>query len=475
MTDYEVVIGLEVHVQLKTRTKMFCRCPAEFGRPPNSLTCPVCLGLPGSLPVPNREAFRMAVRTGLALGGTIAPFTKFDRKNYYYPDLPKNYQISQYDLPFCDGGAVRIDAEGGERDVGLTRIHLEEDAGKNTHGEGASLVDLNRAGTPLLEIVSRPDLPSADEAHAFLTELKAILLYLDVSDCNMEEGSLRCDANVSVRPRGQPALGTKVEVKNMNSFKAVRAALVFEADRQAGVLERGERVVQETRLWDEDRGKTASMRSKEEAEDYRYFPDPDLPPLRTTPEELEALRAELPELPRARRERYVRSLGLSAYDAGVLAGDKAISEYFEAVAAATPDAKGAANWVTNRVLAHLNDRKIPISRFPVPPAHLAQLIELLREKKISSKIAGDVFPKMIETGEAPARLVEAAGGGTIRDEAAIRTACRKVASESPGLVADYRAGKTKVLGALVGRVMKETKGKADPEMTNRILQEILES
>ncbi|MBI4617550.1 MAG: Asp-tRNA(Asn)/Glu-tRNA(Gln) amidotransferase subunit GatB, partial [Planctomycetes bacterium] len=453
------------------------------------------------------------------LESQIAPFTKFDRKNYYYPDLPKNYQISQYDLPFARGGHVTIDLvrgretapssqlgtrnselgtensrgalapvphsafriphssgplpAGAEKTIRLVRVHLEEDAGKLLHVEGASLVDLNRAGTPLLEIVTRPDLESPEEAYAFLVELKRILRYLDVSDCNMEEGSLRCDANLSVRRAGEIQLGTKSEIKNLNSFKMVRQALEHEAGRQVELLEKGEKVVQETRLWNEERQVTILMRSKEEAEDYRYFPEPDLPPIQTSRELVQEIYRSLPELPREKKKRYMTAYGLSDYDAGVLTQDAAVARYYEEVLAHTPDPKAAANWVMNQVLSAVNDRKIGIDEFPVRPPALAELVELARTKKITSRIAGEVWAKMLESGKSAARIVEELGGGTISDEGTLRPICEKAIADNPAVVADYRAGKTKVFQAFIGQVMRATKGKADPELTKRILEELL--
>jgi aspartyl-tRNA(Asn)/glutamyl-tRNA(Gln) amidotransferase subunit B len=469
---YETVIGLEVHAQLSTRTKLFCGCRNEFGAPPNSDTCPVCTGQPGALPVTNRAALALAVRAALALGAEVAPVSKFDRKNYFYCDLPKGYQISQYEEPYCTGGGVRL-ANGTF--VRLTRIHLEDDAGKAIHDRGdMTLVDLNRAGVPLIESVTEADLRSADDAHEYLTRLKEILRYAGVSDCDMEKGSLRCDVNVSVRPPGAP-LRTKVELKNLNSFRAVRDAILHESARQVAAYEAGDEAgfpVQETRLWDPGAGETRPMRSKEDAQDYRYFPDPDLPPLVVGPELLEQQRARLPELPDARRARYMAELGLSDYDAGVLTAEREVADFFERAAELCGDAKAAANVVSNEVLRALGDDELPgetLDELRIDPAGVAEVVRLTADGTISKSASRKVLREMLRTGDDAATATRALGLEQVRDEGQLEAWCRDALSGRDEVVADVRAGNAKALGALIGPVMQASRGKADPAAVRAIL------
>ncbi len=473
---YEVVIGLEVHVQLTTKTKIFCGCSTAFGQTPNSQTCPVCLALPGALPVLNRQAVEYAIRTGLATNCTIAAQSVFARKNYFYPDLPKGYQISQYELPTCQRGWLDIEGEWGSKRIGITRIHMEEDAGKLVHGElpgssQSSFVDLNRAGTPLLEVVSEPDLRSADEAVAYLKKLHQIVVYLGVCDGNLEEGSFRCDANVSLRPVGREQLGTRAEIKNVNSFRFVKQAIEHEIERQAELLDAGGKVVQETRLYDPQTGMTRSMRGKEEAHDYRYFPDPDLVPLVIDAQWIEAERALLPELPDARRRRYQDELGLNSYDAEVLTAERSMAEYFEACVALLPgQAKGIANWVMGELARKLNDGGITIAESPVTPALLVDLLKLVDAGTISGKIAKTVFDAMWATGHEPARIVKEQGLVQVSDTGAIEPIIDAIIAANPDQVEEYRGGKEKVFGFFVGQVMKASKGKANPALVNELLK-----
>ncbi|MCB9799308.1 MAG: Asp-tRNA(Asn)/Glu-tRNA(Gln) amidotransferase subunit GatB [Candidatus Omnitrophica bacterium] len=477
---YEAVIGLEVHVQLATQSKLFSGAPTHFGAEPNSNTTPICMGWPGTLPVLNEAALKLAIKAGLALNCRIAERLKFDRKHYFYPDLPKAYQISQYDMPVNGKGSLTIeleDEQGGLqiREIGITRAHLEEDAGKLLH-EGikdGSLVDYNRAGMPLLEIVSEPDIRTPAEAYAYLTALKAILQYLEVSDCNMEEGSLRCDANVSVRLIGETKFGTKTEIKNLNSFKAVQKAIQYEIDRQIEIVEGGDRVVQETRLWNDVKSQTFAMRSKEEAHDYRYFPDPDLVPFTIDRETVEEIQKSIPELPAARTQRFMKECGLSRYDASVLVGDKKLGDYFEAVIATGADSKLASNWIQSELLAILNERKIPIENSPVGADALAGLISLIQKNTISGKIAKDVLPMMFETGKTAEVIVKEKGLVQVTDTKLIEEVADRVLAANPKVVADFRAGKGQAVGFLVGQVMKETKGKANPKIVNEILTQKL--
>lgn len=476
--EYEVVIGLEVHTELKTASKIFCGCSTSFGAEQNTNVCPVCLGLPGVLPVLNAKVLEFAVRTGLALNCRILPFSKFDRKNYYYPDLPKNFQTSQYDLPIAVDGHLDIEVDGQTRRIGITRVHMEEDAGKLVHAgtiarADYTLVDYNRTGVPLLEIVSEPDIRSAEEAKAYLEKLKAILQYIDVSDCKMEEGSLRCDANISLRPKGETKLGTKAEIKNLNSFKAVQKGLEYEAYRQAEVLDEGGRIVQETRSWDDARGQTVSLRSKEQAHDYRYFPEPDLVPMVVDPAWVEDIRRSLPELPDARQARLMKDYGLSDYDAGVITASRAMADYFDATVAAGADAKAAANWLMGELSRHLNAAGREIDDCPVAPGQLAALIDLLAKGTVSGKIAKTVFEEMWASGKDAAVIVKEQGLVQISDEGAVVAVVEKVIAANPQSVADFKAGKERALGFLVGQIMKETKGRANPEVVNKLLRERL--
>lgn len=478
---YESVIGLEVHTELKTKTKIFCGCSTEFGAEPNTHVCPVCLGLPGCLPVLNKEVVHFAIKVGLALHCDILAYNKFDRKNYYYPDLPKNFQTSQFDLPICLNGYVDIEVGGKQRRIHLTRIHMEEDAGKLVHSgatigtSDSSNVDYNRTGVPLLEIVSEPDIRSGEEAKAYLEKLRSILQYLEVSDCRMEEGSMRCDANISVRPVGTDTLGTKAEIKNINSFTGVQKGIEYEAVRQAQLLEEGGRIVQETRGWDENKGVTISQRVKEESNDYRYFPEPDLIPLQISPEWIEEVRKELPEMPDARRRRFIDTLNLTEYDAGLLTLEKATADYFEAVVDAGSDPKAAANWLLGEFAKKLNDEGLSAKDAPISPENLAELIGLIAKGTISGKIAKKVLPEMWVSGKSAGQVVEEQGLVQISDTGELEEIVKTVVSANPQSVEDYRAGKKKAIGFLVGQIMKETKGRANPAAVNELLITILEA
>jgi len=476
--DWEAVIGLEVHAQLKTRTKAFCRCSTQFGDEPNSNVCPVCLGLPGALPVLNQEAVSMAVKTALAFGCTVHGQSIFARKNYFYPDLPKGYQISQYERPFSSGGAVEARLEDGTtKKIRLTRIHLEEDAGKSIHTatESGTAVDLNRCGTPLIEIVSEPDIRSAEEAYGYLYRLRQTLLYLGVCDGNMEEGSLRCDANISVRKKGESRFGTRTEVKNMNSFRGVERAIKYEVERQISVLESGGEVKQETLLWDVDKQVVRPMRTKEEANDYRYFPDPDLLPLVIGEDWTAGMKKSLPELPQHRERRFVTEYGLPEYDANVLTVTRELADYFEQTAklASGTDPKKVSNWIMGEVLAVLRERNLEIHEFKVKPEQLAGMFALIEKGTISGKIAKTVFEEMVESGKSPGGIVESRGLVQISDEGAIQRIVERVLADNPGQAAEYRAGKQKVFGFFMGQVMKETRGKANPQMVNELLRKAL--
>lgn len=478
---YEAVIGLEVHTELQTKTKIFCSCRTSFGADPNTNVCPVCLGLPGVLPVLNKKVLEYAVRAGLALNCEISRFSKFDRKNYYYPDLPKNFQTSQFDLPICEHGYLDVEVEGEKRRIRITRAHMEEDAGKLVHhgtsitDSDYSLVDYNRTGTPLLEIVSEPDMRSAKEAVAYMEKMRAILQYVGISDCRMEEGSLRCDANVSVRPVGQKELGTKTEIKNINSFKGVERAIEYEAMRQAELLEDGGKVVQETRTWDEKEGVTKSMRTKEEANDYRYFPEPDLVPFTVSDEYIESIRKSLPELPDARKERYMKEFGLSSEDAVFMTNDKATADYFEAAVDAGADPKACVNWLMGEFASQLSTDGIEIAKAPVSAENLAALLKLISKGTISGKIAKKVFATMWKEGGNPEEIVKAQGLVQISDTAELSKLVDEVVGKNPKAVEDFKAGKKKAVGALVGQIMKATKGKANPRVINELLNKKLQS
>lgn len=478
---YEAVIGLEVHTELQTKTKIFCSCRTSFGADPNTNVCPVCLGLPGVLPVLNKKVLEYAVRAGLALNCEISRFSKFDRKNYYYPDLPKNFQTSQFDLPICEHGYLDVEVEGEKRRIRITRAHMEEDAGKLVHhgtsitDSDYSLVDYNRTGTPLLEIVSEPDMRSAKEAVAYMEKMRAILQYVGISDCRMEEGSLRCDANVSVRPVGQKELGTKTEIKNINSFKGVERAIEYEAMRQAELLEDGGKVVQETRTWDEKEGVTKSMRTKEEANDYRYFPEPDLVPFIVSDEYIENIRKSLPELPDARKERYMKEFGLSSEDAVFMTNDKATADYFEAAVDAGADPKACVNWLMGEFASQLSTDGIEIAKAPVSAENLAALLKLISKGTISGKIAKKVFATMWKEGGNPEEIVKAQGLVQISDTAELSKLVDEVVGKNPKAVEDFKAGKKKAVGALVGQIMKATKGKANPRVINELLNKKLQS
>ncbi|MEX2302798.1 MAG: Asp-tRNA(Asn)/Glu-tRNA(Gln) amidotransferase subunit GatB [Bryobacterales bacterium] len=480
IAKYEPVIGLEVHVQLGTRTKIFCGCSTEFGNPPNTQTCPVCLGLPGALPVLNRQAVTLAVRASLALNCQVRSFSRFARKNYFYPDLPKGYQISQYDQPVAEHGWIEVVLEDGTtKRIGITRLHLEDDAGKNSH-EGFpdsgrySYVDLNRTGVPLAEIVSEPDLRSADEAFAYLTELKQIMQFVGVSDCDMEKGQLRCDANVSVRLKGAEKFGTKAEVKNLNSFRFAKLAIEYEIARQVAVLEAGGVIPQETRLYNTVTGETVTMRSKEEAHDYRYFPEPDLMPLVIGDEWREEIERAMPELPAAKRQRFIGVYGLSEYDARVLSSTQLLADYFEAAAKASGDPKIAANWVQGELAGALNTTGKTIADSPVSAARLAELVKLVADGTLSGKLGKDVFAKMFASGKTAAEIVEAEGLKQISDTGALQKIIDDVLAKNAGQVATYKGGKTSVLGFFVGQVMKATRGQANPQAVNDLLKKALE-
>ncbi len=482
MPKYIVTIGLEVHAQLTTRSKMFCGCPVEFGAEPNTHTCPTCLGLPGALPVLNEGAIEKTLLTGLMLGCETPPVVKWDRKNYFYPDMPKNYQITQFDLPLCIGGGVPLydlaypkDAQKNIANPGkvvkLTRIHLEEDVAKSTHHDKFTTIDFNRAGTPLMEIVSDPDIDSAEEAFAYLSSLRQILVYGGVSDADMEKGNMRCDVNISIRPEGQTELGSKVELKNLNSMSAVRRAIKFETERQIDCLERGEKIIQSTRRWDDDRGETTLMRSKEDAHDYRYFPDPDLIPLRTAPL-LERVRPLVPELPHEKRARFERDYGCSAYDAGVLASEKELAAYYETAVAADPavPAKKIANWVINDLLGLLKDSEAGIGACPVKPEALTALVAIVEAGKISNNQAKEVFAEMFSTGGSAAEIVQVKGFEQVSDTGALEAMVDQILAANPDKVAEVRSGNEKAMNWFTGQAMKASQGKANPKIVTEIVR-----
>ena len=479
--EYEVVIGCEVHVELKTKTKIFCSCPTDFGGEPNTHVCPVCLGLPGTLPVLNKKVLEYAIKAGLAMNCEIAHFSKFDRKNYFYPDLTKAYQISQFDLPICKNGYIDIETSEGKKKIGITRIHMEEDAGKLVH-QGAtittsagSLADYNRAGVPLIEIVSEPDMRSAEDVLAFLTNLKAIIEYTGVSDARMEQGSLRCDVNLSLRPAGQKEFGTRAEIKNLNSFRAGERVIKYEIDRQTDILESGGKVVQETRTWDDGKGMTFSLRSKEDSDEYRYFPDPDLTPIIVTDAYIEELRASLPELPQVKRARMIEEDGLPEYDAGVITASKALADFYDGVRAHYDDAKKISNWIMVELLAKVNAEGMELEAVKIQPEQMAALLKLVDSGDISGKIAKKVFAEMFATGKDPADIIKEQGLVQISDEDALKEMVSHVVEANPKSVEDYKAGKTKAMGFLVGQIMKQSRGQANPAVINKLLAEKLDS
>jgi len=472
VSEYEAVIGLEVHAQLRTKTKIFCACATAFGQEPNTNTCPVCTAMPGALPVLNRLAVEYAAKMALAVDCTINNRSIFARKNYFYPDLPKAYQISQYEAPLAEHGRLRIQVEGKEKIVGITRIHMEEDAGKSIHSavENKSFVDLNRCGTPLIEIVSEPDMRGADEAVAYLKALRSILVYLEICDGNMEEGSFRCDANVSVRPKGETKLGTRTELKNLNSFRHVHKAIEHEIARHVDLLADGERIIQETRLYDVDNGVTVSMRGKEEAQDYRYFPDPDLLPLILEPEWLEQWARELPELPQTREARFIRDFDLPEAAAQSLTAEKDLAEYFEAAAAAYHEPKKISNWMLSELLRELNQAKISARDCAMPPKHLADLVRLIDSGQISGKIGKQIFAELFSTGDAPEAFVKRKGLAQISDTSAVEAIVDRVMAANPAEVEAYKAGKTKLRSFFVGQIMRESKGQANPGLVNELIK-----
>ena len=473
--EYEVIIGLEVHAELSTKTKIYCGCTTEFGGDPNTHCCPVCTGMPGALPVLNEKVVEYAVRAGLATNSEIAQYSKQDRKNYFYPDTPRAYQISQYDLPLCEHGKVDVETSNGKKEIGITRIHIEDDAGKLVHDNytGGTLVDLNRAGVPLIEIVSEPDMRSAEEAVAYVEKLKGILEYIGVSDCKMQEGSLRADVNLSLRPVGQEKFGTRTETKNLNSFRSIKNAIEFEIERQKKVLEEGGIIYQETRRWDDEKGEGFAMRTKEDAHDYRYFPEPDLQPINISDEYIQSIKETLPELPESRRKRYVEEIGLPEYDAGIITSSKALSDFFEEAAKDSGNAKAVSNWIMTDIIRVAKEKGLEYNELPFTPIKLASLIKLIDKGTISSKIAKEVFEVMCEEGKDPEKIVEEKGLVQISDEGAIKEVVDKVIAANPQSIVDYKAGKDRALGFLVGQCMKEMKGKGNPQILNKLILEEL--
>ena len=473
--QFESVIGLEIHAQLATQSKIFCSCSTQFGNPPNESTCPVCLGLPGALPVLNRRVVEFAIRLGLATNCTIRLDSQFSRKNYFYPDLPKAYQISQFDRPICENGWLDIELEGQTKRIRITRIHMEEDAGKLIHEEhgDSSFVDLNRAGVPLLEIVSEHDLRTPEEAKAYMEKMHSIVTYLGIGEGDMEKGHFRCDANVSLRPMGQEKFGNRTETKNLNSFRFVQQAITYEIARQTEDILDGKRILQETRLWDSVKKNTYSMRSKEEAHDYRYFPDPDLPVVKISSGFVEQIRDQLPELPDVKKRRFMELFGLSTYDAEVLVADKEVAEYFEEVVATNADPKLVCNWISGELMRLMNENKVDIRNVGIPANSLASLINFLHEGSISGKIAKTVFEEMVQSGEDPATIIEARGLKQVSDEGALRRLLETLLENNPKQVKQYRTGKTQIKGFFVGQVMKETRGQANPQIVNQLLEKLL--
>ena len=475
MKEYEVVIGLEVHAELSTNTKIYCNCSTAFGADPNTHCCPICTGMPGTLPVLNEKVVEYAVKAGLATNCEISRFSKQDRKNYFYPDWPKADQVSQYDLPLCIGGHLDINVNGNKKTIGITRIHIEEDAGKLIHDAytGDTLVDMNRCAVPLIEIVSEPDIRSADEAVAYMQTLKSILEYLEVCDCKMQEGSLRCDVNLSVRPVGQKEFGTRTETKNLNSFKAIHNSIEFEIQRQIEVLENGGKIYQETRRFDDAKGVGYAMRSKEDAQDYRYFPEPDLAPIVLSEEYINNIKENLPEMPHIKKERYIKEFDLPEYDAEILTSSKKTASFFEKANANSNNPKAVSNWIMGDFARMLNEKEIEIDESKVTEENLASLIMLIDKGTISSKIAKQIFEEMFETGEDAKTIVEKRGLVQISDEGAIKEICQRVVDANPQSIIDYKAGKDRAIGFLVGQIMKETKGKANPQIVNKLLLEII--
>lgn len=473
--EYGIVIGLEVHAELKTKSKIFCGCSNEFGGEPNTHVCPICLGMPGVLPVLNKSVLEFAMRAGMAVNCEISRYSKFDRKNYFYPDLPKAYQISQFDLPICKNGYIDIEVAGETKRIRINRIHMEEDAGKliHTEGYGTTAVDVNRCGVPLIEIVSEADMRSPQEAYEYLTKLKSILEYTEVSDCKMQEGSLRCDANISLRPKGQEEFGTRAELKNMNSFKGVLKGLEYEVKRQREILESGDKVVQETRRWDDEKGITSSMRGKEEAHDYRYFPDPDLVPIEVDEEWLQRIKEELPELPDARKKRLIEEDGLPEYDAGVITASKGLASFYDGCMNGYHNAKVVSNWIMGELSMYLNENNMEIDECKIAPAQLAEMLKLIDNGTISGKIAKTVFAEMFASGKDPEVIIKEKGLVQISDEGELAKMVEEVIANNPKSVEDYHNGKQKAVGFLVGQIMKATRGKANPALVNKLLKEKL--